>query len=154
MLEVAALVHKSPGRARLRIARRRNDADYFAALAQVLGECAGVEHVEANPRTASVLVLHTTELGAIFSYAEQRELFARPTVTANEWVLETVADRMSAMDERLLERSDGQWGLSSLAFYGLLAATGYQVYRGNLLPAAETLLQHTLKLLEGAKRSR
>jgi heavy-metal-associated domain-containing protein len=146
--EVAVLTHKSPGRTRLRIPARRNDEDYFASLAQALRQCPGVQRVETNPRTAGVLLLHNVELEAIFVYAEQRELFNRPRNIASEWVLEAVAQQLAHVDDRLLQRSSGRWGLSSLAFYGLIAATGYQLYRGNVLPAAETLLQHTLKLLE------
>ncbi|MFI5307863.1 MAG: HMA2 domain-containing protein [Polyangiales bacterium] len=154
MSETALLAHASTGRTRLRIPSRRNDEDYFAALSRALSECPGIDHVEANPRTGSVLLLHTAERAEIFAYAEQRQLFVRPALAQSEWVLDVVNDRMAELDGRLLERSEGKWGLSSLGFYGLLAATGLQIYRGNLWPAAETLLQHTLKLLESSARSR
>ena len=154
MPELAVLAHQSHGRVRLRFASRRGDEAFFSALGTGLLECPGVEQVLANTRTASVLVLHRTELEKVFDFAEERQLFLRPKAPANRWLLDSVNDQITALDDRLLDRSEGRWGLSSLAFYGLLAATGYQIYRGNLLPAAETLVQHALKVLENAEHKR
>ena len=148
MAERTVLAHSSPGRARLRIGARRKDAAFFAELVRGLAQAPGVEHVSANPLTGSVLLLHGGELETIFAYAEQHQLFARPQASvAHDDVLEAVAHSLGVLDDRLLEQSEGRWGLSRLGFYALVAAASYQVYRGQIFPAAETLLQHALKMV-------
>jgi hypothetical protein len=60
-LDEAVVVSDTPGRVRLRVpALRRQDA-VAAQTVGILSEMAGVRHVEANPLTASVLVLYDTD---------------------------------------------------------------------------------------------
>ena len=64
-LPIARLVHTMPGRARLRIAERRGDEAFFAAIATGLSTLAGVYHVEVRPLTGSVVIAHGPPVGRI-----------------------------------------------------------------------------------------
>ena len=75
-LPVAALVHSMPGRARLRIAERRGDTVFFAAIAIGLSALPGVYHVDVRPLTGSVVISHGPSIARIGAAAEQAGLFA------------------------------------------------------------------------------
>ena len=52
----AEVVHRLPGRIRLRLGEKRGDADYFASLSENLDGCEGVERVKASPSTGGILI--------------------------------------------------------------------------------------------------
>lgn len=56
-LDQAVVVSDTPGRVRLRVPALRRQEAVAAQIAAILSEMAGVRHAEANPLTASVLVL-------------------------------------------------------------------------------------------------
>src|SRR5689334_17759009 len=59
----ARICHVSPGRVRVRIPERRYDAQYFAAVRELVSAWPGVESVEVNPVTAGVLVRFAADPG-------------------------------------------------------------------------------------------
>lgn len=50
------LVHRLPGRVRVRIDGRRGDPKYFTDLSEDISRLPGVDRVKANPSTASVVI--------------------------------------------------------------------------------------------------
>lgn len=56
MSEPIVVIHRIPGRMRLRIPGRRGDAHYFEQFSDTCGRVDGVSTVRANPGTASVMV--------------------------------------------------------------------------------------------------
>ena len=75
-LPVAELVHSMPGRARLRIAERRGDTVFFAAIATGLSALPGIYHVDVRPFTGSIVISHGPPIARIGEAAEQAGLFA------------------------------------------------------------------------------
>ena len=150
MASAAVIAHHSPGRTRFRLPEHRYDNQFLEHAASALRDCEGVESVSVSPATGSLLVLHVMDLDALLRYADEHGLFqAVPSaaIEAREAVLHSVAQRLASVDDRLLERSQGKYGVRGLAFYGLVGSMVYQLYRGNVLPAAETLLHHALGVL-------
>lgn len=64
-----------PGRARLRIAGRRGDAVFFAAIATGLSALPGVYHVDVRPLTGSVVIAHGPPVARVGAAAEKAGLF-------------------------------------------------------------------------------
>lgn len=57
----AQILHRSPGRLRVRVPALREDPDLASRIVERLGDLPGVHAVQTNPVTASVLVLHEPE---------------------------------------------------------------------------------------------
>lgn len=74
-LPVAVLVHSMPGRARLRIAGRRGDAVFFAAIATGLSALPGIYHVDVRPLTGSIVIAHGPPVARIGAAAAKAGLF-------------------------------------------------------------------------------
>jgi hypothetical protein len=120
-LPVATLVHSMPGRARLRIAERRGDKVFFAAIATGLSALPGIYHVDVRPLTGSVVISHGPPIARIGAAAEQAGLFALTEAAeeAEDWP-ELPIDPRLAMTLGL----------------GLVAV--WQLLRGQIFPPAVT----------------
>jgi Heavy metal associated domain 2 len=71
----ALVTHALPGRTRIRIDEKRGDEAYFATVNQALADCPGVEGVETNDVTGSVLVHYACDDLPIWNYAATEGLF-------------------------------------------------------------------------------
>jgi hypothetical protein len=151
----ARLVHHIHGRARLRVPTRRGDARWFAEIERALGECALVRAAHGNPLTGSLLLAHEGELEEIERFALSHGLFAivHPDPESDP-VLRGLQERLGLLDTQLKEASAGAWGLSSAAFYALLAATAYQFARGEVFPAGGALLMQAIGVVMRAGETR
>ncbi len=144
-------VHRIAGRTRLRIRAQRGDAGYFEHVAEELSTCPGVRSVRVAPRTASVLLEHEAPLEAIGQFAATRGLFeidatpkeARP-------LLPRLYAEVQAVDRAMRERTEREWDLETLAFFGLAAAGAYQIARGHVFPAGITMVAQAAQLLAAA----
>jgi copper chaperone CopZ len=54
------IMHAVPGRLRLKVAKVRRDADFAREVRSRLGPLSGIQSVEVNPATGSVLVCYDT----------------------------------------------------------------------------------------------
>lgn len=75
-LPEARVSHLLAGRVRLKIPARRRDAAFFVDCARRLERLDGVKQVRTSPLTASLLIVHTTQLDAIAKWAAQQQLFS------------------------------------------------------------------------------
>lgn len=121
-LPVAEIVHAMAGRARLRIAARRGDAVFFAAVATELSTIAGVHKVEVRPLTGSLVIQHSPPLEPIATAAQEARLFVLGKASAVPPPIATV---------RIAPRALVGLGLGALAVWQLTA--------GKILPPAITL---------------
>lgn len=71
----ARVAHRLPKRARIVIPARRNDRAFFSAATRLLGTVADVASVVANPVTASLVIEHAGDFGAIAAFASESGLF-------------------------------------------------------------------------------
>lgn len=148
---VAYLVHRIPGRARLRVPARRNDLAFFNGLAATLASCEGVRGVEVNPRAASVLITHSGGLGPILERAQSGGL----AILADAGVAEPpLAGQLHAqfrdLGARLARASGGQVDLATAAALFFLLTGLVQLARGQVLAPAATLFIYASDLLSAA----
>lgn len=150
---LAVVVHRAPGRLRLRVPARRGDADFLGGLGDAFRGSPGVAAVDVNPLTASLLVRFTGDeepllarvpaLGlrigdlaqAAAEEAEAREA-RRPTGN----LVDRLADVVDGIDDELKKGSEGRMDLQSAALLYLVGAGFVQLLRGRALPPAHTLL--------------
>jgi hypothetical protein len=140
------VVHTMTGRTRLRSRAQRGNPEWFARAAAVLSECPTVGLVETNARTGSILVRHSGELREVLEFARTRALFEPPPVPL-AGPLASIRRSIRELDARVDERTNGEWNLNGLLFYGLLGASVYQIARGDLFPAAGTLVLQAMNVL-------
>lgn len=132
------LRHHIAGRARFCIASKRRDAAYFDRLSQQLGQCPGVQAVQTQPLTASVLVHYSGSLANVVEYAKSHSLFA--LARAKVVPLSKRASRqLAAFDHGLLRASGGAFDLAGLVFIGLVVASMRALLAGNMMRALSLL---------------
>lgn len=135
----ARIVHAVPGRMRLRVMAKRGDRDWFDEAAASLAMIAGVEGVATSARTASIRVEHSRPGEAVLAEAARRGVFTLPA-DGEEAATEGTAG------ERLRAAAGGFTASEGLAFVLALAALR-QVWRGQILPPAVTLLAYAATVL-------
>lgn len=147
-LPKAYISHKSPGRLRIRIPERRRDAAYFAAVRQRLSDWEGVEHVEVNPATAGVLVLHN---GGFFDQQATNDLFALVEPFEIEVEIKPLIlrakQKVKDFDAILRQLAGGHADLRTLVFLGLIVAGVGQLRKGNVTAPATTLFWYAGDML-------
>jgi hypothetical protein len=132
----AHVVHRVPGRLRLRVEGKRGDGDWFDEAATTLAMLAGVEEVATSPRTSSIMLRHSRPAEDVLAAAAARGLFRLADADAAEG---TAGERLRAAAGRL-SASEG------LALVLTLAALR-QLWRGQILPPAVTLLAYAATVL-------
>lgn len=144
----ALLVHCIPGRLRLRVPERRNDADYFARITARLSMLDGVRTVRSDARVASVLVLHADgSPGRIADHARSEGLFTLDTHPVHESLAELVNRGCSELDGQVRSRTSGRLDLASIAFLGMTGVGLTKMLRGDAFPAGFSMIWHAATLL-------
>jgi hypothetical protein len=143
------LVHDSPGRVRLRVNERVGDRAWFERVVRALAACPGVRRVSGSPLTGSLLILHDGEFAAVARYAESESLFElvaakRPQPFAH------MENEVQRLDGTLRAATGQRWGVSGLAFYGLVGASLWQLVQGRVLPPSITLAFQALTVFKQA----
>ncbi|MCS6878939.1 MAG: hypothetical protein RMK73_05760 [Geminicoccaceae bacterium] len=150
--EPARIVHRLPGRVRLRIDRRRYDTAWFDALALELALSERVRSVEVNPRTASVLVYHEGPLEPLLDELAARGFVRVESLAPREIpVAQRLAERAGALDDRLRRATAGELDLRGAALLALLLLALVQVIRGQVAGPAVSLLWYASNLVRGGR---
>ncbi len=150
----ANISHQTTRRLRLRIPRRKRNVAYFARVRDELSHCEGVERVEANPHTGSVLIHHRSTPEAIARFAEEHHLFAvAPTaLTPGRSLAAKVNEGAKILDSRLDGITAGRVDLTSMSIVGLVVLGIFQGVRRGFLPAGGNLIWWAITLLLAYKK--
>lgn len=127
----AIIVSAVAGRMRLRLPAHRDDAAFFALLAQRALMLPGVVGAAANPMTAGLLLRFGGAAEAVLAAAAREGIF-----------------RAAAQAPATRMPSAAQLAPFGAAAFGVLAAL--QAARGAVLPPAVTLLWYAGSVLRGA----
>jgi hypothetical protein len=155
MAPLARVVHTLPGRERIKIEERRGDEDYFMALEKQLAGCPGVLAVEANFRTASVLIRHTVDDLQVWRYATEQGLFR---IAEGESVRSAISPAFAAKAAPNAETAEGHvkpasrhdLGLRQLMFVGLVGVGIAQAIEGNIAVPAVAAFWYALNIFPRA----
>lgn len=148
-LSKARICHLIPGRMRLRIPKRRGDIDYFALLRQKFTALDGVQGVEVNPSTSSLLISHSLDdVDSLTEYARAESLFDVTLNDSEESVSDIISGHALSVDRGLQAFSSGKLNLSSLGFLVFLCLAIVQILRGQFFVPAITLFWYAIQALE------
>lgn len=70
----AVIVHRIPGRVRLRLQDKRGDPDYFATLSDDITGMPGIDAVKVNPMTGSVVIQYSGTTDDMLAQLEEHHL--------------------------------------------------------------------------------
>jgi hypothetical protein len=152
---LARVVHTLPGRERIKIEERRGDKDYFVALEKQLAGCPGVLAVEANFRTASVLIRYAVDDLQVWRYAIEQGLFRR---AESQSVTSAISPVFAAKVAPNAETAEGQVKAASLhdlrlrqlMFVGLVGVGIVQAIEGNIAVPAVAAFWYALNIFPPA----
>lgn len=147
MIARAQIVHALPGRVRLRIGSRRHDYAYFDELMGKLADVAGVEVIDTNPRTGSVLLSYEGDaLAALAAHALEQGLFVL------DLEAQSAKETVSQPAEAWLTRAAIDWRTPfALALLGLAFR---QMVAGKVMAPAISLFWYAYEVLERIGRKR
>ncbi len=137
----AHVVHRLPGRLRLRIDGKRGDQAWFDEAATTLAMLSGIDEVATSPRTSSIMLRHSRTADEVLGAATARGLFQLAGADLGE----------GSAAERLRAAAGSVSASEGLALVLTLAALR-QVWRGQILPPAVTLLAYAATVLATRER--
>lgn len=141
MLPDTRIVHRLPGRLRIKFDKQKGDVAFFSMLSSELRTCPGVLDVTANPVTASALIQHTGAESKVLQFAAAHRLFN--VITSNGSPADTQA-RMAAgpgsFSRDLKRVSGGSMDMNALVVMGLTGLAIQQAIQGNIMAPALSLL--------------
>ena len=138
MLPEAYVCHSTVNRVRIRIPGEKGNGSFFKRVEQALLELPGVESVEGNPLTGSVLMRHCSDRDSVFEAVRQQGLLAlRETGPARRTtVRQDIARGLKAVDQQVVDLTGGKADLLDIAGLGLLASGIHQIFKGNFAAPA------------------
>ncbi len=129
---IAILRHQSPGRLRLQIPSQKRNGHFFQSVMDSLSNLSGVERIEINPVTGSILMIHSTDVEKIAQYARENGLFEiesgrRPISSFHQAAVKA----FHTLDRQVKGLTGEGINLGALASIALIGAGTYQILRGN-----------------------
>jgi Heavy metal associated domain 2 len=154
-LPAAYLIHHTPNRMRLRIPSRRGQVPYFEQLVGGLAGLPGIDHIESNPVTGSIVLSPAIDVTPLAQHAERAGLFVLTTdADATTVPLATgLARGFQGLNSQIRTLSGDNLDLASVGFLALVGAAVVQLQRGHVLGPASTLLWYASGLLLMSRRS-
>jgi hypothetical protein len=149
----AALVHRLPGRIRLRMQEKRGDTDYFSRLSADFSALDDVHHVRTNASTGSVVIEFSGTQEALIERLREHDVAVVDMNVGEE--TGTAATLPKAVDLPPLMLVSGR-SINALFLVGtvLTAATLVQTLRGKLLGPALPMFWSALEAFRRAGQRR
>jgi hypothetical protein len=148
MLPLAEVIHHGVSRLRLRIATHRGQPEFFQRVVEGLAALEGLDRIEANPATGSILIMPGIDTARVAAHAEAGGLFRVGAASAAvRPITEGLAAGFRDANSALKSISGGHLDLASTAFVGLVGAAAMQLRSGHVLGPASTLLWYAAGLL-------
>jgi Heavy metal associated domain 2 len=142
------VVHLTPRRLRVRVPAKRHNRSFFFTAQQHLSRHPGVERIEVNPATASILIhssdsrafLETLGRGGPFVIAEQASKQQVP-------LMEQARHQLAEWDKQIQQWTGSRHDTRSYIFLALLLSAAYQLIRGDIFAPAASLLWYASVVL-------
>jgi hypothetical protein len=133
MLPLAHISHRSRGRLRIKIPSKKGDRIFLERLREGFSGFEGIETLEINPVTGSLLFIHTSDLKAIAEHAVANDLFIlRGMDSFPTGLQQRVSKAFTSINGQLKTATSGEIDIGGLAFLLLLGFGVYQISVGNL----------------------
>jgi hypothetical protein len=144
----AYVVHRIPGRVRLKVPQRRGDPAFFAELQRRAARAKGVRGARVNALTGSFVLEHDGDFAQLASALAGPELGGLIELAlALPPVARRLQNEAATLDLRVRRWSGGSLDLSTAAALGLAALAGVQLFRGRQAPLAVSLAWYSAELI-------
>ncbi|HUI45166.1 MAG TPA: hypothetical protein VL122_04110 [Nitrospirota bacterium] len=132
MIRDAVVSHNSRGRFRVKIASLKGDREAINVCKEQFMRCPGINTVEVNALTGSMLFLHETSMAAITEYARTKDIFILREQGSNPGNFhQNITETFKGIDNKIKSLTDGEMNMGGVAFVVLLGAGAIQVLSGN-----------------------
>lgn len=147
MTPKAYISHQIQGRTRIHVPAKKQDHAFFEHCRHALKQLEGIDEVEANPLTGSLLVLATAAVADIIEHARSSGLFdVAERGVAESTVLHRVAHRVRHAEDRIFALSSGHLDIDSMILIGFGGLSLIQLLRKKISPPALTMLWYAYGL--------
>lgn len=146
MLPEAFITHFITGRVRIKIPSKKGDESFFLSMKDRFSSFPGVQKIEINPLTGSLLILHSfdpklLDITQIKAYTELNSLFrlegaASAGKEESLNIRKKFGETFQGFNENMKELTSGEIDLPTLAFMLLLGVGIYQIGVGNFTAPA------------------
>jgi len=155
MLPEAHVSHCTTNRLRIKIPSKKRSAAFFRTMEECFATLPGIESVEANPLTGSVLVSHHSDERSIREWIQKRRIVSLKEVHRKRTTLrQDITRGAKTVNTRIASVTGGQVDLWDVAGLSLLSAGIYQLLKGNFMaPAWYTLFWYAFGLLSKGQSS-
>ncbi len=148
------LSHASKGRLRLRIPSKKRDEAFFAQLQAILSAIPGLDQVQVNPLSGSLLILHSElpeELASLVKTlagpAPNKNSSGKPNT-----IYQRVTGTFHQVNTQIQGFTKGELDVPTLSFIALVAMGIYQISRKNFVaPAWYTAFWYALNIFLKSK---
>lgn len=150
----AYVAHISSGRLRIRIPSRKGNSSFLDSVKVLFAGLPGLQSMEANPVTGSLLVLHSSGEAAVRALLDSynlsgasRTVKGKPAASAVHGEIATI---FRGWDRQIQNFSVGNLNLEAVVAISLIGMAAYQISRGRfiLLPWYNALW-YAFSLLKG-----
>ena len=133
MLPPALISHRTTGRLRVKIPSKKGDGAFFQSLKERFSILEGINAIEINPLTGSMLILHSSDERTIAGYALANNLFMLQELGSSPAGLQRrISKAFVSIDSQLKSATSGEIDIGGLAFLVLMGFGIYQISVGNL----------------------
>jgi hypothetical protein len=150
MLPDAAISHSAYGRTRFRVPSKRGEHAFFAKVAERLQRVEGIEGVEVNSATGSILVNHRLPLEGLLEQGRRRSLF-RVDDGPSPHLGDQLRHRFGLLNGGISRLTEGRLDLEDLALIVLIAVGVRQLLAGQFAAPALTAFFYAATLLTAEK---
>ncbi len=150
------LSHASKGRLRLRIPSKKRDSAFFAQLQAVLSAIPGLDQVQANPLSGSLLILHSELPEEMTSFIETLAGLApkRKAGGKSNTIYQRVTGTFHQVNTQIQGFTKGELDVPTLTFIALVVVGVYQISRKNFAaPAWYTAFWYALNIFAASSKN-
>jgi hypothetical protein len=150
MLPEAYISHMISRRLRVRIPSRKGDVLFFGEMHKKLSCFDGIERVEVNALTGSVLLIHAVDLREIADFARQNNLFSildTKIYRKQTYVSRKISETFRDINHKVIISTKGFANIPDLLVLTFLGLSIFQISRGNFMaPAWYTALWYAMNI--------
>jgi hypothetical protein len=131
MIPDAYLSHQSFRRLRIKVPSKRADKPYFIHACEQFEKFPGIETLEINDVTGSILFIHSVDIESIKRYAEENKLFLLKN-DASIPLFNRISSQFSTLDEKVKKVTGKELNITSIVVIALVVHAIIQIRKGNL----------------------
>jgi hypothetical protein len=143
------LSHASKGRLRIKIPSKKRDEAFFADLQKALATLPGLDKIETNSLSGSLLIVHTQLPDELASWVKNLAGLSRQKTKAGKpnSIYQMVSGTFQQVNKKVQGFTKGELDVPTLSFMALLAVGIYQISRKNFAaPAWYTAFWYALNI--------